>query len=267
MKLAGYEVIEKIASGGMSDVFQAKRLHDNKIVAIKLIHDNMAKNKEAVKRFYAEAKLVMSLNHPNIVKVFSLENNKEDPFITMEYIEGYTLRGLLNERNMLDNRTIINISMNVAKGLEYIHSKGIIHKDIKPKNILTDTIAKISDFGIASYGPTEYAHRQGAPSYMSPEQIKGRNIDHRTDIYSLGTTMYEMATGQVPFKGSDNSAVLTKHLNFKPRSIKQINNKIHPCIESTIMKMLEKLPANRYQTATMLRLDLFEISTKLSRGV
>jgi len=265
MKLAGYEVIEKIASGGMSDVFQARRIYDNKLVAVKLMRRSMTKNKEAVKRFYAEAELVMRLNHPNIVRVFSLERNTADPFITMEYIEGgYTLRELLNEKNMLDNQTIINISMNIAKGLEYIHSKGIIHKDIKPKNILTDTIAKISDFGISSYGPTEYAHRQGAPSYMSPEQIKGRDIDHRTDIYSLGTTMYEMATGQVPFKGSGNLDVLTKHLNFKPRSIKQINNKIHPCIESTIMKMLEKLPANRYQTATMLRLDLLEISIKLS---
>ena len=264
MKLAGYEVIEKIASGGMSNVFQAKRLHDNKIVAIKLIRDSMAKNKEAVKRFCAEAKLVMSLNHPNIVKVFSLENSKKNPFITMEYIEGYTLRGLLNEKNMLDNRTIINISMNIAKGLEYIHSKGIIHKDIKPKNILTDTTAKISDFGIASYGPTEYAHRQGAPSYMSPEQVRGRNIDHRTDIYSLGITMYEMATGQVPFKGSVDREILTKHLGLKPRPIKQINSKIHPNIESTIMKMLEKSPTNRYHTASMLQLDLSEIDMELS---
>ncbi|MCK5594991.1 serine/threonine protein kinase, partial [bacterium] len=205
MKLAGYEVIEKIASGGMSDVFQAKRIHDNKLVAVKLMHEDMVKNKKAVKRFHAEAELVMSLNHPNIVRVFSLERNKENPFIAMEYIDGCTLRELLNKKNLLDNRTITTISMDIAKGLEYIHSRGIVHKDIKPKNIFTDTIAKICDFGIASYGPTEYAHRQGAPSYMSPEQIKGRDIDHRTDIYSLGTTMYEMATGQVPFRGARES--------------------------------------------------------------
>ncbi|MDO9465075.1 MAG: serine/threonine-protein kinase [bacterium] len=265
MKLAGYEVIRKIASGGMSDVFQAKRLYDNKLIAIKLINSHISKNTEAVKRFYAEAELVMGLNHPNIVEVFSLERNKKTPFITMEYIEGKTLRELLNKKRLLDNQTIINISLDITKGLEYIHSKGIIHKDIKPKNILiTNTTAKISDFGIASYGLTAYSHRQGAPSYMSPEQIKGRDIDHRTDIYSLGITMYEMATGQVPFKGSGDREILTKHLGLKPRSIKQINSEIHPNIESTIMKMLEKLPANRYQTASMLQLDLLEINMELS---
>ena len=265
MKLAGYEVIRKIASGGMSDVFQAKRLYDNKLVAVKLMRDSMAKNKEAVKRFHAEAALVMRLNHPNIVEVFSMQKNRNTPFITMEYIEGKTLRELLNKKRLLDNQTIVNISLDITKGLEYIHSKGIIHKDIKPKNILiTNTTAKISDFGIASYGPTAYSHRQGAPSYMSPEQIKGRDIDYRTDIYSLGITMYEMATSQVPFKGPEDREILTKHLGLKPRPIKQINSKIHPNIESTIMKMLEKLPANRYRTATMLRLDLFEINMELS---
>jgi len=265
MKLAGYEVIKKIASGGMSDVFQAKRLYDNKLVAVKLMTSRISKNKEAVKKFYAEAELVMRLNHPNIVEIFSLEKNKGVPFIAMEYIEGKTLRELLNKKRLLDSQTIINISLDITKGLEYIHSKGIIHKDIKPKNILiTDTTAKISDFGIASYGPTEYSHRQGAPSYMSPEQIKGRDIDYRTDIYSLGITMYEMAAGQVPFKGSGDREILTKHLGFKPRPIKQINGKIHSNIESTIMKMLEKLPANRYQTASTLRLDLLEINMELS---
>ena len=264
MKLAGYEVIGKIASGGMSDVFQAKRLYDNKLVAVKLMRDSMAKNKEAVKRFFAEAELVMGLNHSNIVEVFSLEKNKEAPFIIMEYIEGKTLRELLNKNRLLDNQTIINISMDITKGLEYIHSKGIIHKDIKPKNILiANTTAKISDFGIASHGTIAYSHRQGAPSYMSPEQVKGRDIDHRTDIYSLGITMYEMATGQVPFKGSGDREILTKHLSLKPRPIKQINSKINPNIESTIMKMLEKLPANRHQTASRLRLDLFEINMGL----
>ena len=265
MKLAGYEVIGKIASGGMSDVFQAKRLYDNKLVAVKLMRDSIAKNKEAVKRFYAEAELVMSLNHPNIVEVYSLEKNKGVPFIAMEYIEGKTLRELLNKKRLLDNQDIINISLDITKGLEYIHSKKIIHKDIKPKNILiADTTAKISDFGIASCGPTAYSHRQGAPSYMSPEQVRGRDIDHRTDIYSLGITMYEMATGQVPFKGSVDREILTKHLGLKPRPIKQINSKIHPNIESTIMKMLEKSPANRYQAASTLRLDLLEINMELS---
>jgi len=265
MKLGGYEIIEKIGSGGMSDVFQAKRLYDNKLVAVKLMTPRISKNKEAVRRFYAEAELVMRLNHPNIVQVFSLERNKKTSFITMEYIEGQTLRELLNKKRLLDNQAIINISLDITKGLEYIHSKGIIHKDIKPKNILTTgTIAKISDFGIASCGPTAYSHRQGAPSYMSPEQVKGRDIGHRTDIYSLGITMYEMAAGQVPFKGSGDREILTKHLGLKPRPIKQINGKIDPSIESTIMKMLEKLPANRYQTASMLRLDLLEINMELS---
>ncbi|MCK4401712.1 serine/threonine protein kinase [bacterium] len=261
MKLAGYEVIKKIASGGMSDVFQAKRLYDNKLVAVKLMRDDISKNKEAVKRFYAEAELVMKLNHPNIVKVFSVQKNRNTPFITMEYIDGQTLRELLNKKRLFDNQTIIDISIDITKGLEYIHSKRIIHKDIKPKNILiANTTAKISDFGIASYGSTAYSHRQGAPSYMSPEQVKGRDIDHRTDIYSLGITMYEMAAGQVPFKGFGDREILTKQLSLKPRPIKQINDKIHPNIESAIMKMLEKLPANRYQTASMLRLDLFEIN-------
>lgn len=265
MKIPGYEVIEKIASGGMSDVFQAKRLYDGKLVAVKLMRDSMAKNKEAVKRFYAEAELVMGLNHPNIVEVFSLEKNRNTPFITMEYIEGKTLRELLNKKRLLNNQTIINISLDITKGLEYIHSKEIIHKDIKPKNILiTDSTAKISDFGIASYGPTAYSHRQGAPSYMSPEQIKGRDIDYRTDIYSLGITMYEMATGQVPFKGSGDREILTKHLSLKPIPIKQINSKIDPNIESTIMKMLEKLPVNRYQTASILQFDLSEINKEVS---
>ncbi len=265
MKIQGYEVIGKIASGGMSDVFQAKRLYDNKQVALKLMRDDISKNKEAVKRFYEEADLVMKLNHPNIVEIFSLGKNKRASFIAMEYIEGKTLRELLNKKRLFDNQTIINISLDITKGLEYIHSKGIIHKDIKPKNILiADTTAKISDFGIASCGPTAYSHRQGAPSYMSPEQVRGRDIDHRTDIYSLGITMYEMATGQVPFKGSVDREILTKHLGLKPRPIKQINSKIHPNIESTIMKMLEKSPANRYQTASTLRLDLFEISMELS---
>ena len=120
MKLAGYEVIRKIASGGMSDVFQAKRLYDNKLVAVKLMTSRISKNTEAVKRFYAEAELVMGLNHPNIVEVFSLERNKEAPFITMEYIEGKTLRELLNKKRLLDNQTIVNISLDITKGLEYI---------------------------------------------------------------------------------------------------------------------------------------------------
>ena len=266
MKIPGYEVIRKIASGGMSDVFQAKRLYDNKLVAVKLMRDDISKNKEAVKRFYAEAELVMKLNHPNIVKVFSVQKNRNTPFITMEYIEGKTLRELLNKKRLLDDQAIINISIDITKGLEYIHSKRIIHKDIKPKNILiADTTAKISDFGIASYGSTAYSHRQGAPSYMSPEQVKGRDIDHRTDIYSLGITMYEMAAGQVPFKGSGDREILTKQLSLKPRPIKQINSKIYPNIESAIMKMLEKLPTNRYQAASMLQLDLFEINMELSR--
>jgi len=256
-----FELIEEIGRGGMGVVFKARDKILNRDVALKFLPDEYAGNREIVDRFLKEARSVASLNHPNIVIVYEAGFYDNKVFISMEYIDGPTVKQLIEKSKMLADNIVIFISAQICRGLEYAHYKKIIHRDIKPSNVMLTKkkVAKIMDFGLAKAIEEiqkGYTVVGGTPYYMSPEQTLGGKVDHRTDIYSLGITIYEMVTGRVPFSGGD---VGYHHIHTLPPKPSEFNRGINPLLESVIMKCLEKEPKNRFQSAK----ELFEALKKI----
>jgi eukaryotic-like serine/threonine-protein kinase len=246
-----YEVIEEIARGGMGVVYRAQDTLLGRVVAFKVLGENLKDNQTAVEYFLREARASAALSHPNIVTVFDAGEQEGDYYIAMEFVEGTTLKELLRRHGALPEDQVRYIMIHCCRALHYAHSKGVIHRDIKSGNamITRDKTLKIMDFGLAKF-LTEYQnnHTQqvGTPFYMSPEQIIGKNIDFRSDLYSLGCTLFECATGTVPFFKGDLSY---HHLHTKPPSPRSINPALTREMEAIILKLLEKDPDNRYQSA------------------
>lgn len=246
-----YDVIEEIARGGMGVVYQAKDTVLNRVVAYKILSDNLKGNPTAVKYFLREARAAAALSHPNIVTVFDAGEQQGEYYMAMEFVEGETLKGLITRSGPFHEKLIRFIVVHACRGLQYAHDRGIVHRDIKSGNMMLtkDKTLKIMDFGLAKFleeYQSTHTKAIGTPFYMSPEQIVGKNLDHRSDLYSLGVTLFECATGTVPFFKGDLSY---HHLHTPPPSPRSLNPNLSGAMEAIVLKLLEKDADNRFQTA------------------
>jgi serine/threonine protein kinase len=270
--ISHYKILEKLGEGGMGEVYLAEDLKLERKVAIKFLPQHLTKNKENVERFEREAKAAASLNHPNIVTIYEIAG-EDDPgsadkqtFIVMEYVEGQTLRELLIENLKLKIEDSLDITFQLCAGLSEAHQAGIVHRDIKPENILIDQKdnVKILDFGLAKLkgvsNLTKDSSTLGTIRYMSPEQVRGEEVDQRSDIWSVAVVFYELITGQVPFKGDYDQAILYAILNDKPGPILSRKDLVNSQLESIINKALMKEPDKRYQNIEQFRQELSSIT-------
>ena len=260
-----YEIIMKIGSGGMADVYKAKDHVLNRLVAIKVLKQEYSTDATFVKKFRVEAQSAAGLSHPNIVNVYDVGEDDGVYFIVMELVQGITLKNYIDMKGKLDIREALNISVQIASGLSAAHENRIIHRDIKPQNIIMsrDGKVKVTDFGIAKVADstTVTTTASGTVHYISPEQARGGYSDERSDIYSLGITMYEMVTGRVPFEGETNVAVALMHIQSEITPPRQLEPSIPVSFEKIILKCTQKKPERRYASARELIADLRKVLT------
>ena len=255
-----YEVLSHIGSGGMSDVYKARDHKLNRLVAIKVLKEEFNSDDSFLTKFKAEAQASACLTHPNIVNVYDVGNEAGIHYIVMELVEGITLKNYISRKGHLEVRETIGISIQVAQGLEAAHEQKIVHRDIKPQNIIIsrEGKVKVADFGIAR-ATTEHTMTtvaMGSVHYLSPEQARGGFCDERSDIYSLGVTMFEMLTGVVPFGGDTAVSVAMSHIQSEIPSPAALNGAVPVSLEKIVMKCLQKKPEQRYQSASALISDL-----------
>ncbi len=257
-----YEILEQIGIGGMAIVYKARCNLLNRYVAIKVLKPEFAKDELFVKRFRAEAQSAASLTHPNIVSVYDVGQENGINYIVMELLESKTLKDYIDEHPVLSNEVVLKISIQIASALEAAHKAHIIHRDIKPHNIVLNKnlVAKVTDFGIAKVSTTatitNFGNTMGSVHYFSPEHAKGGYTDEKSDIYSLGVVMYEMATKKLPFDADSPVSVALKHIQEEPVPPKDINPKVSDQINKIILKCMAKSTMDRYKNATDLLDDL-----------
>ncbi|MFC2142620.1 protein kinase [Acidobacteriota bacterium] len=257
-----YQIIEELGKGGMGRVYKALDTKINEKIALKLIKPEIASDKKTIARFTDELRLARKISHPNVGRMYELMEVDGTHFISMEYIPGQDLKGLIRQSTQLGIGTAINIARQICQGLSEAHRLGIIHRDLKPHNILIDRegTAKIMDFGIArsirARSRTGPGVVIGTPEYMSPEQVEAKDVDQRSDIYALGIILYEMLTGRVPFEGDTHFAVGIKHKSEVPENPKQFNSRIPEELSRIILKSLAKDPKDRFQTTEEVCSDL-----------
>lgn len=264
-----YEILEKIGEGGMATVYKAKCRLLNRYVAVKVLKDEYSKDTLFVKRFKIEAQSAASLTHPNIVSVYDVGEDNGVNYIVMELLEGDTLKDYIEKKGKLTVDETINLSIQIASALEAAHKSKIVHRDIKPQNIVLTrnmTQAKVTDFGIAKMSSaatitTLGSSTIGSVHYFSPEHAKGGYTDEKSDIYSLGIVMYEMATGKLPFNAESPVSVALKQIQEEPTMPKDINPEIPDSLNSIILKAMAKNTTDRYQSATALLEDLISAKT------
>ena len=283
--LSHYEVLEKIGSGGMGEVFRARDTRLGRDVAIKVLSAEVASDANRLRRFEREARAASALNHPNIVHIYEIGDHEGTPFIAMEYIEGVTLRELISS-GALPPKKKLELAVQIGQGLAKAHAADIVHRDLKPENMMltTDGHVKILDFGLAKLlspvqsdpdGPTFTKHGtdpgtvMGTASYMSPEQALGKSLDARTDVFSFGVVLYEMATGAAPFRGDTPASLFDEILHKAPPLPSQASQASQPLptgVDSIIQKALQKDPDDRYPSAKELLADLEGVSSGSDLG-
>lgn len=253
-----YKIIKMIGNGGMAFVFEAFDLSLNRNVAIKMLKAEMASDEQSVKRFINESKAVSMLSHPNIVRIYDMSISGNEKYIVMECVEGITLKSYMEEKGILPPDEILDFSEQILLALEHAHSKGVIHRDIKPQNImlLQNKKIKVTDFGIAKLPNAETVTMTdkaiGTVYYISPEQASGKSIDQRSDIYSLGVMMYEMATGKLPFTAESPVSVALMQVTNQPQRPHEIMPDIPHGLEQIITAAMKKNPDNRFQSASQM---------------
>lgn len=258
-----YELLEVIGTGGMAVVYRALDHRLGRYVAVKILKDDLARDPEFRRRFQTESQAVAMLSHPNIVSVYDVSKGDGQEYIVMELIEGITLKQYMKQSGALGWRDALHFATQIARALDHAHSRGIIHRDIKPHNIMIDEngVAKVADFGIARLQDTQNTMTQfalGSVHYISPEQAKGEPVDARTDIYSLGIVMYEMLTGQLPFEGDSAVSVAVAHISSIPAMPRELNPDIPPELEAITMRAMDPDLNERYASAAELLGDLEE---------
>ncbi len=269
-----YEIKKRIGVGGMADVYKAYDVEEGMDVAVKVLRNEFINNDEFLQRFKNESKAVSMLSHPNIVKVLDVGFNEDVRYIVMEYIDGMTLKEYIDQQGCVEWKETVHLLIQILRGLQHAHDRGIIHRDIKPQNIMMfeDGTIKVMDFGIAKFtyelGITATAQTIGSVHYISPEQASGKITDCKSDIYSVGILMYEMVTGKKPFDTDNPVTVAIMQMNDTAEKPRSINPDIPEGIEEIILKAIEKQPADRYQSAKeMIRdLEMFKNSPDMVFG-
>ncbi len=274
-KLDGrYEITELIGVGGMADVYKGTDVIDNKPVAIKILKNEFAENEDFLRRFRNESKAIAVLSHPNIVKIYDVGFSDKIQYIIMEYIDGITLKEYIEEEQVLTWKDTVHFIIQILRALQHAHDKGVVHRDIKPQNIMmfTDGTIKVMDFGIAKFareeGKTATDQAIGSVHYISPEQARGDVTDERSDIYSVGIMMYEMLTGRKPFDSDNSVAIAVMHMHDIPERPKAVNPDIPGGLEEIVLRAMEKLPEDRYQnTSEMIEdIEAFKNNPDISFG-
>ena len=255
-----YEILDRIGSGGMSDVYKAQCHTLNRLVAIKVLKEEFTSDDTFVKKFKMEAQAAARLSNPNIVNVYDVVDEGELHYIVMELVDGITLKQYIEKKGRMETKEAIGVALQVAKGIAAAHENHIIHRDIKPQNIIIsrDGKVKVADFGIARAvsAQTAGALAVGSVHYIAPEQAKGLACDARSDIYSFGITMYEMVTGQVPFQGDTSVAVAMAHIQEPVTPPGELNPETGRAMEQIILKCIQKEPGRRYSSVAEVISDL-----------
>ena len=257
-----YEIVEKVGSGGMATVYKARDTILNRYVAVKVLRDEFTTDEEFIKRFNTEAQSAARLTHPNIVSVYDVGQEYNIYYIVMELVQGKTLKQIISEEGALPWKWTVNIAIQICSALEMAHKNGIIHRDIKPHNIIIteDGIAKVTDFGIAKAVSnstiTAFGTTLGSVHYFSPEHARGGYTDAKSDLYSLGVVMYEMVTGKVPFDADTPVSVALKHMQEEPTEPMKLNSRVPLAVNQIILKAMKKDPTLRYSSASEMMKDL-----------
>lgn len=264
-KLDGrYEITELIGIGGMADVYKATDILEDRVVAVKILKNEFADNEDFVRRFRNESKAIAVLSHPNIVKIFDVGFTDKIQFIVMEYIDGITLKEFMEQQGMLKWKDSIHFIIQILRALQHAHDRGIVHRDIKPQNIMLfpDGTIKVMDFGIARFareeGKTISDKAIGSVHYISPEQASGDITDEKSDIYSVGVMMYEMLTGVKPFDGDNPVSVALMHMQNDAKPLREVNDSVPEGLEEIVMRAMQKEPSKRYQSASEMIKDIEE---------
>src|SRR3954463_15464412 len=258
-----YELEELVGTGGMSSVFRAHdRLLDRK-VALKILHQHYSSDDDYVERFKREARSVATLSHPNIVTVIDRGEHADRQFIVFEYVEGENLKRMIERRGPAPVPTALELAIQIARGLSFAHQQGLVHRDVKPQNVLLngDGQAKVTDFGIArsldvKHGMTQTGTVLGTSDYIAPEQAQGQRVDEHTDIYSLGVVLYELLTGELPFSGDNFVAVAMQHINDPPPRVSDRRPEVPPRVDAAVARALAKRPEDRFATMEELGREL-----------
>jgi serine/threonine protein kinase len=260
-----YKILEKLGEGGMGEVYKARDTKLDRFVALKFLPSQMTASEDDKARFIQEAKAASAMNHPNVCTIYDIQENNGQLFIVMEFVDGKTLK---DKKDSLSEKQILEVGIQVAEGLAAAHEKGIVHRDIKPENIMIrkDGIVQIMDFGLAKLRETSGVSRltkagttMGTMGYMSPEQVQGLDVDHRTDIFSLGVVLYEMLAGESPFKGVHETAIMYEIVNVDPMPISTLKEGINPELDKIILECLEKDKDERCQSAKELAKNLRKV--------
>lgn len=267
-----YEILEKIGSGGMAVVYRGRDRKLDRYVTIKVLREEFNGDEEFIERFRSEACSAARLSHPNIVRAYDVGEDGEINYIVNEYIHGDTLKKAIKEKAPFDSRSTINVAIQIASALSQAHKAHIVHRDIKPQNILvgTDGVVKVTDFGIARAATastmTTTANAAGSVHYFSPEQARGGYVDEKSDIYSLGITMFEMITGVLPFQGNNSVSIALMHINDELPDIRQYNPNCTPSLEGIIKKATMKKADERYANIDLLLADLIRARAEITGG-
>ena len=264
-KLDGrYELLELIGVGGMADIYKARDITEDRVVAVKILKNEFVGSEDFIRRFRNESKAIALLSHPNIVKIYDVGFTDKLQFIVMEYIDGITLTEYISKQGVLKWKDVVHFTMQILKALQHAHDRGIVHRDIKPQNVmlLSDGTIKVMDFGIARFNretdKTMSEKAIGSVHYISPEQARGDVTDERSDIYSIGIMMYEMLAGKKPFDGDSPVAIALMHMQSSAKKMSDINKSIPEGLEEITEKAMQKEPSKRYQTAGEMMKDIEE---------